>query len=412
MLCAATPTKEETLVQKWIVGLVVCAVTALFATLAIADKKYGPGASDTEILLGQTMPYSGPVSAAGVIGKAMDAYFAKINSEGGVNGRKIRLLSRDDAYSPPKTVEQTRRLVEQDAVLAIVGNVGTATNGAIQKYLNNNHVPQLFISSGFQPDPTKSPWTMGWLPTYASEARIYANYILNNRPNAKIAILFQQDDFGRDSLKAFVDALGARADTMIVSKLSYHVTEPTVESQLVSLRSSGADVFFSISTHKFTSQAIRKVHELGWDPLMLIPSVSSSIEAVLKPAGLANATGTIAALLQKDPVDPAWDSDQGKRDWLSWMEKYYPNGDRADRGNVAGYTIAQLVVEVLKLCGDDLTRENVMKQAASLRGVQFPMILPGITANTDSTDYQPFKKLQLHRFDGRSWKPLSPPAED
>ena len=400
------------MVRETIIGLTICAITSFIGTGAVAEKKYGPGVSDTEILLGQTMPYSGPVSAVGTFGKAMDAYFAKVNSEGGVNGRKIRLLSRDDAYSPPKTVEQTRRLVEQDGVLAIVGNVGTATNGAIQKYLNSNQVPQLFISSGGQPDPINSPWTMGWLPTYASEARIYAKYILDNRPNAKIAILFQQDDYGRDFLKAFVEALGIRADKMVVSKLPYQVTDPTIESQLVSFRSSGADVFFSISTHKFTSQAIRKIHELNWDPLVIVPSVSSSIEAVFKPAGLDNARGIVSGLLQKDPTDPAWDNDQGKKDWVSWMESYYPSGDRADRGNVAGYTIAQLVVEVVKSCGDDLTRENVMKKATNLRDVKFPMVLPGITATTGPSDYQPFKKLQLHRFDGKSWNSLGAPTGD
>ena len=396
--------------RKNTIGLGLFVVTALIATSATAQKKYGPGVSDTEILLGQTMPYSGPVSAIGTLGRAMEAYFDKVNSEGGINGRKIRLLSRDDAYSPPKTVEQTRRLVEQDGVLAIVGNVGTATNGAIQKYLNNNRVPQLFISSGAAPDPVNAPWTMGWLPTYASEARIYARYILDNHPTAKIAILFQQDDYGRDFLKAFLEALGSRADAMVVSKIPYQVTEPTIDSQLVNLRSSGADVLFSISTQKFTSQAIRKIHELKWDALVMVPSVSSSIAAVFGPAGLDNAKGVVSALLQKDPVDPAWNDDDGKRDWVSWMEKFYPKGDRADRGNVAGYTVAQLVVEVLTRCGDDLSRENVMQQAKNLRDLQLPMVLAGITADTSPTDYQPFKKLRLHRFDGNSWVPLGAPV--
>lgn len=388
------------------------AVAVIISGPATAQKKYGPGASDGEILLGQTMPYSGAVSAVGTLGKAMDAYLQKINSEGGINGRKIKLLSRDDAYSPPKTVEQTRRLVEQDEVLAIVGNVGTATNGAIQKYLNSKHVPQLFVSTGAEAQPANFPWTMGWLPPYTAEARIYARYVLENYPTAKIAILFQQDDYGKDFLKAFLEGLGSRANEMVVSKLSYQVTDPTIDSQLITLHGSGANVVFSISTHKFSSQAIRKIRELKWDPLLIVPNVSSSIAAVFRPAGLDNAKGVVSALLQKDPVDPKWDDDSGKQEWNSWMEKFYPGGDRADRGNVAGYTVAQLVVEVLRLCGDDLSRENVMAQAKNLRDVRLPMVLPGIVATTGADDYQPFKKLQLHRFDGNSWIPLGPPVGD
>jgi branched-chain amino acid transport system substrate-binding protein len=378
------------------------------SVIVVAHPTASAGAGD--IVLGQTMPYSGPVSAVGTLGKAMQAYFEKVNADGGVNGRKITLLSRDDAYSPPKTVEQTRRLIEQDEVLAIVGTVGSATNASVQKYLNQKKVPQLFVASGADPNPKEFPWTMGWLPSYAREGAIYGKFILAQHPDARIAILFQQDDYGREFLKGFTEALGSKADAMIAGKLAYQTSDPTIESQVITLRNSGANIFFSISTHRFTSQAIRKARELNWNATIIIPSVSASIEAVLKPAGLNNSNGVISGLLQKDPADPAWADDPAMKDWRSWMDKYYPAGDKADRGNVAGYTVAQLVIEVLKNCGSEITRENIMKQAADLHNLQLPMVLPGITASTTSDDYQPFGKVQLHRFDGRSWLPIAPPA--
>jgi branched-chain amino acid transport system substrate-binding protein len=335
---------------------------ALLVFPAAAQKQYGPGVTDTEITLGQTMPYSGSLSAYGSLGRAEAAYFDMINAQGGVNGRKIKLISLDDGYSPPKTVEQTRRLVEEDHVLAIFSTVGTPTNTATRKYLNEKKVPQIFLSTGATKwgDPKHFPWTIGWIPTYQTEGHIYAQYLLEHMPDAKVAILYQDDDYGKDYLKGFTDGLGDKAKTMIVKAVSYEATDPTDESQVVTLQSSGADVFFNVSSAKFAAQAIRKAHAIGWTPLQLLNSVSTSVAAVLKPAGLEASKGIITVRYIKDPTDSAWRDDPGYEDWLAWMNKYYPSGDKDDSLNVGGYSLAQTMVQVLKQCGDDLTRANVM----------------------------------------------------
>jgi branched-chain amino acid transport system substrate-binding protein len=372
---------------------------------AVAQKQYGPGVTDTEITLGQTMPYSGSLSAYGTIGRAEAAYFDMINAQGGINGRKIKLISLDDGYSPPKTVEQTRRLVEEDHVLADFGSIGTPTNTAIQRYLNEMKVPQIFIATGATKwgDPKHFPWTMGWQPTYQTEGHIYAQYLLEHMPNAKVAILYQDDDYGKDYLKGFTDGLGDKAKTMIVKEVSYEATDPTDESQVVTLQSSGADVFFNVSTAKFAAQAIRKAHAIGWTPLQLLNSVSTSVAAVLKPAGLEASKGIITVRYLKDVTDPTWQNDPTYKDWLAWMDKYYPRGDKDDSLNVTGYSVAQTMVQVLMQCGDDLSRENVMKQAANLHHLALPMMLPGITIDTSPTDWYPIKQEQLARFDGTTW---------
>jgi branched-chain amino acid transport system substrate-binding protein len=377
----------------------------LVVSPAVAQKQYGPGVTDTKITLGQTMPYSGPLSAYGTIGRAETAYFDMINAQGGVNGRKIKLISLDDGYSPPKTVEQTRRLVEEDHVLADFNPLGTPTNTAIQKYLNEQKVPQLFVATGATKwgDPKHFPWTMGWQPTYQTEGHIYAQYLLEHMPNAKVAILFQNDDYGKDYIKGFSDGLGDKAETMIVKKASYEATDASVESQVIELQSSGADVFFNVSSPKFAAQAIRKAHDIGWNPLQLLNSVSNSVAAVLTPAGLEASKGVITAQFIKDPTDPVWQNDPGYKDWLAWMDKWYPSGDKKEVFNVYAYSTAQTVVQVLKQCGDDLTRENMMKQAANLHHLALPMLLPGITVDTSPTDWYPVKQEQLARFDGTTW---------
>ena len=376
----------------------------LLISPAVAQKQYGPGVSDTEITLGQTMPYSGSLSAYGASGRAEAAYFDMINAQGGVNGRKIKFISLDDGYSPPKTVEQTRRLVEEDHVLAIFGSLGTPTNTAIQKYLNEKKVPQIFISTGATKwgDPTHFPWTIGWQPAYQAEGHIFAQYVLEHMPNATVAILYQDDDYGKDYLKGFSDGLGDKAKTMIVKQVSYEATDPTDESQVVALQSSGANVFFNASSAKFAAQAIRKAHAIGWTPLQLLNSVSTSVAAVLKPAGLEASKGIITVRYLKDPTDPTWQNDPGYKDWLAWMDKYNPRGDKDDSINVYGYSVAQTMVQVLKQCGDDLTRENVMKQVANLH-LALPMLLPGITVDISPTDWYPIKQEQLAKFDGTTW---------
>ncbi len=381
-----------------VVGITVAAAPAL------AQKKYGPGASDTEIKIGQTMPYSGPASAYGTIGKASAAYFKMINDQGGINGRKITFLSYDDGYSPPKAVEMTRKLVEQDEVLAIFNQLGTPTNSAVQRYLNQKKVPHLFLATGASKwnDSKHFPWTMGWQPNYQTEGGIYAQDLLKNNPNAKIAVLYQNDDYGKDYLKGFKDGLGDKAK-QIVAEVSYEVTDPTIDSQIVQLKSSGADVFFDITTPKFAAQAIRKAGEIGWKPVHYLNNVSSSIGAVLTPAGLDKAVGVISVAYLKDPTDKAWENDPAWKDWKAWMQKYYPDGSLTDSFNVYGYSVAQTLVEVLKKCGDDLTRENVMKQAASLSNLQLPMALPGVTISTSQDDYAPFQSMQLMKFDGKEW---------
>ena len=377
----------------------------LLVSPAVAQKQYGPGVTDTEITLGQTMPYSGPLSAYGTIGRAETAYFAMINDQGGVNGRKIKLISLDDGYSPPKTVEQTRRLVEEDNVLADFNPLGTPTNTATQRYLNDHKVPQLFVATGATKwgDPKNFPWTMGWQPAYQTEGHIYAQYLLEHKPGAKIGILFQDDDYGKDYVKGLTDGLGANAKTMIIKAVSYETTDANVDSQVITLQSTGADVLFNVATPKFAAQAIRKAHDIDWKPLELLNSVSSSVAATLKPAGLEASKGLITVYYLKDPTDSAWLNDAGYKDWLAWMDKYYPSGDKSDGNNAYAYSVAQTMVQVLKQCGDDLTRENVMKQAANLHHLALPMLLPGITVDTGPTDWYPVKQEQLARFDGTTW---------
>lgn len=373
------------------------------------ERHYGPGVTDTEVKIGQTMPYSGPASSFAAIGKAMTAYFKKVNTEGGVNGRKIDLISLDDGYSPPKAVEQTRRLVESDEVFAIVGTFGSPTNFAIQKYLNIKKVPGLFLGTGANrvSDPATYPWSMGWQPNNHAKGLIYAKYLLKERPDVKVAVLYQNDDFGRDHIKGFRDGLGARADTMIVKQLSYEVTDPTIDSQILILQSSGADVLVDIATPKFTAQAIKKMAETKWKALHLLSDASGSISSTLVPAGLENSKGVITVAFRKDPNDPIWANDSGMKDYLAFMKQYMPEANPSETFYIFGYATAQTFVHVLKNCGDELTRENLMKQAASIKGLELPILLPGITLNTSPTDFTPLSQEQLMQFDGHKWAPIS-----
>jgi ABC-type branched-subunit amino acid transport system substrate-binding protein len=389
-------------------NLLACGIAAGALALHVpapAQKKYDPGASDTEIKIGQTMPYSGPLSAFGTLGRAEAAYFRKINDEGGINGRKIVFISLDDGYSPPKTVEATRRLVEKDEVLLMFGSLGTPTNTAVHAYLNARKVPQLFLATGAAKwnDPQNHPWTMGLQLNYQAEARIYAKHILQTRPNAKIAVLYQNDDSGKDYLKGLKDGLGEKAATMIVAEASYEVADPTVDSQIVQLQGSGADVFVDFSTPRFAAQAIRKAYDSGWKPVHYLNSVGNYVASVLVPAGLDKSIGLISAQSGKDPTDPTWTEDPGMVEWRALMKKYYPDGDLANALNVAGYGSAFLLVHVLRQCGDNLTRENVMRQAANLKNYATPYQLPGITLNTSPTDFAPTKSTQPVRFDGKTW---------
>ncbi|HEX7953534.1 MAG TPA: ABC transporter substrate-binding protein [Burkholderiales bacterium] len=389
--------------NKLLVGLGL--ITCIVAGNAVAEKKYGPGASDTEIKIGNTMPYSGPASAYGTIGRAESAYFAMINDQGGINGRKIKFISLDDGYSPPRTVEQVRKLVEEEQVLLLFQSLGTPTNTAIHKYMNAKKVPQLFVATGATKwgDPEHFPWTMGWQPNYQTEGHLYAKYLLKNKPGAKIAVLFQNDDYGKDYVKGLHDGLSGQADRMIVKEVSYEVTDPTVDSQIVTLQSSGADTFFIIATPKFAAQAIRKAFDVGWKPLTFVNNVSSSIAAVLEPAGVEKSVGLVTALYVKDPTDPQWGKDPAMKQWRAWMQRYYPDGNESDGFNTFGYAVAQTMVQVLKQCGDDLTRENVMRQAANLKNFEVPVLLPGIKINTSPTDFYPIEQVQLARFDGKRW---------
>jgi branched-chain amino acid transport system substrate-binding protein len=387
---------------------VLLATFAIFAgtsTGAFAQKRYDTGATDTEIKIGNIMPYSGPASSYGVIGKTEQAYFNKINAEGGINGRKINFISYDDAYSPPKTVEQARKLVESDEVLLIFNSLGTPPNSAIQKYMNMKKVPQLFVATGATKwnDPKEFPWTMGWQPSYQSEARIYAKYILKQKPDAKIGILYQNDDYGKDYLKGFKDGLGPNGVKLIVAEESYETTEPTIDSQLVKLKASGADVFFNASIPKFAAQAIKKAAEVEWKPLQFLNSVSSSIGATIKPAGFDAAQNIITSAYLKDPTDPQWKTDPGMKTFNVFLDKYYPEANRNDAFVVYGYTVAQTMVYVLKQCGDDLTRENVMKQAADIKNLSLDGLLPGITIKTSATDFAPLEQLRLQKLEGETW---------
>ena len=382
------------------------ALAASLSTAASAQKKYDTGASDTEIKIGNIMPYSGPASAYGVIGKTVEAYFRKINAAGGINGRKINFISYDDAYSPPKTVEQARRLVESDEVLLIFNSLGTPPNSAIQKYMNAKKVPQLFVATGATKwnDPREFPWTMGWQPNYQSESRIYAKYILQKMPNARIAILYQNDDYGKDYLKGMKDGLGAKAASMIVAEESYETAEPTIDSHIVTLKASGADVFFNITTPKFAAQAIKKNAEIGWNPVHFLNNVSVSIGSVMKPAGFEASQGIISSNYYKDPTDPQWKDDPAMKAWNEFLDKYYPEANRADSAVMYGYIVAQGLVQVLKASGDDLTRANVMKQAANIKDFEPGGLLPGVKVNTSPTDFAPLSQLQLMRFKGQTWE--------
>jgi branched-chain amino acid transport system substrate-binding protein len=381
----------------------VLLIFAVGTVPASAQKKYDPGASDTEIKIGNIMPYSGPLSAYALIGRTEAAFFRKLNDEGGINGRKISFISYDDAFSPPKTVEQARKLVESDEVLLIFQSLGTPTNNAIQKYLDQKKVPQLFVATGATKfgDPKNFPWTMGWQPTYQTEGRIYAKYILQNLPQARIGILFQNDDSGRDYLKGLKDGLGEdAAKRMIVAELPYDPSDPTVDSQVVSLKTLGADVFFNEASPKFAAQAIRKAAEIGWKPTLFLASISNSVGSVLRPAGLENAKGILSTNYLKDPTDPAWKDDPAIKEWSAFMDKYFPEGDKTSTFSVYGYLLAQTMVQVLKQCGDELTRANIMKQATSLKDFELGLLLPGIKINTSPTDYFPIEQMQMSRFNG------------
>ncbi|MBB4366073.1 MULTISPECIES: ABC transporter substrate-binding protein [unclassified Bradyrhizobium] len=381
------------------------ALCTAMSSPALAQKKYDSGASDTEIRIGNIMPYSGPASAYAAIGKAEEAYFRKVNAEGGINGRKIKFISYDDAYSPPKTVEQARKLVESDGVLLIFGSLGTSTNGAIRKYMNEKKVPQLFVASGASKwnDPRQYPWTMGWQPSYASEARIYAKYIMKEKPDGKIGVLYQNDDFGKDYLKGLKDGLGPKA-SMIVLEEAYDTSEPAIDEHVVKLKASGADVFISITTPKFAAQAIKKAAEINWHPVHIVSNVSASVGGVIEPAGLEISQGLLSASYTKDGSDPQWSADDGMKKFYNFLAQYDPKANKLDAGVVFGYAAAQTMVKVLQMCGDDLTRENVMRQAASLKDFEPDTLLPGIRINTAPDNFAPIEQLQMMRFKGRKWE--------
>jgi branched-chain amino acid transport system substrate-binding protein len=387
---------------------------ALTASSAFAQKKYDTGASDTEIKIGQTNPFSGPASAYATIGKTQAAYIKMINDQGGVNGRKINLIQYDDAYSPPKAVEQVRKLVESDEVLLTFQLLGTPSNAAVQKYLNGKKVPQLFAATGASrfSDPKNFPWTMGFNPNYFVEGRIYGQYIVKNHPNAKIGILYQNDDLGKDYLNGIKAGLGVKAASMIVAEASYEVSDPTIDSQIIKIKDAGADLFFSASTPKQAAQAIKKIFELGWHPVHILDINATSVGAVMKPAGLDASKGVVSVGYTKDPADPTWKDDAGMKKYLDFMAKYYPDGDKESNFNVYGYITTQLLVHVLKECGDNLTRDNVLKQATHLKNVQLDLTLPGILNNTTPDDYRVNKQLQMMKFNGERWELFGPILED
>jgi branched-chain amino acid transport system substrate-binding protein len=386
----------------------------LSASPALAQKKYDTGATDTEIKIGQTLAFSGPASAYASIGKTQAAYIQMINDQGGVNGRKINLIQYDDAYSPPKAVEQMRKLVESDEVLLTFQVLGTPSNAAVQKYLNSKKVPQLYAATGASrfTDPKNFPWTMGYNPNYFVEGRIYGQYILKNHPNAKVGILYQNDDLGKDYLNGIKAGLGDKAASMIVAEASYEVSDPTIDSQILKIKDAGADLFFSATTPKFAAQAIKKNYELNWHPVHILDINATSVGAVMQPAGLEASKGVISVNYGKDPADPTWKDDPGMKKYLAFMEKYYPDGDKGSLFNTYGYSTAQLLIYTLKQCGDDLTRENVMKQATSLKDVVLDLALPGIKLNTSPTDYRVNKQLQMEKFNGERWELFGPILED
>ena len=379
-------------------------LAASLAFPALAQKKYDPGASDTEIRIGNTNPYSGPASAYGTIGKSIAAYFRMVNDQGGINGRKINFISYDDGYSPPRTVEMARKLVEQDQVLFVFQTLGTPSNTAIHKYMNMKKVPQMHVATGATKwnDPKGNPWTMGWQPNYQSEAKIYAQHILKNSPNARIAVLYQNDDYGKDYLKGLHDGLGAKK-SMIVKEVSYEVSDPTVDSQIVQLQASGADVFVNITTPKFAAQAIRKVYDIGWKPVHYLNNVSIGIGSVLTPAGLEKSVGLLTVAYLKEPTDKQFENDAAMTQWREFMKKYYPDGSLIDNLNVYGYSVGQTIAQVLRQCGDNLTRENVMRQAANMKRYRVETLLPGVVVDTGADDFAPIESVQLQRFNGKEW---------
>ena len=383
----------------------VAAFTLLATQGAFAQKKYDTGAGDTEIKIGNVEAYSGPASAYGIIGKTEEAYFKMINDNGGINGRKINFISYDDGYSPPKTVEQIRKLIESDEVFLVFNALGTPTQTAVQKYQNTKKVPQLFLATGASKwnDPKDFPWTMGFQPSYRVEARIFAKYILKEKPNGKIAVFYQNDDFGKDYVAGLKEILGDKASSMIVAEESYETTEPSIDSHIVKLKGTGADVFVNISTPKFAAQAIKKMAELEWKPLHLMTDVAISIGAVMKPAGLEASEGVLSAGYLKDPSDPQWKDDAGMKKFMAFIEKYMPGANISDTNLAYGYAAAQTMVQVLQQCGDTLTRENVMKQAASLKGFAPDTLIPGITINTGPTDFAPIEQLKMMRFTNGKW---------
>src|SRR5687767_3628466 len=385
--------------------LCVAVLSACVAFPVFAQKKYDPGASDTEIKIGNTNPYSGPASAYGAIGKSIAAYFKMVNEQGGINGRKVNFISYDDGYSPPRTVEMARKLVEQDQVLFVFQTLGTPSNTAIHKYMNMKKVPQMHVATGATKwnDPKGSPWTMGWQPNYQSEARIYAQHILKTKPNAKIAVLYQNDDYGKDYLKGFHDGLGDKKG-MIVKEVSYEVADPTVDSQIVQLAASGADVFINITTPKFAAQAIRKAYDIGWKPVHYLNNVSIGIGSVLTPAGLDKSVGLITTAYIKEPTDKQFENDPAIVQWREFMKKHYPDGSLIDNLNVYGYSVAATIAQVLKQCGDNLTRENVMRQAASMKGWRPETLLPGVAITTSADDFAPIESVKLERFNGKQWE--------
>src|SRR5271154_3012382 len=388
-----------------IASIAALAILAGSGSGALAQKKYDTGATDTEITIGNIMPYSGPASAYGGQGKTEAAYFKMINDAGGINGRKINFISYDDGYSPPKTVEQARKLVESDEVLFIFNALGTPPNSAIHKYMNAKKVPQLFVATGATKwnDSKDFPWTMGWQPSYQGEAHIYAKYILREKPNAKIAVLYQNDDYGKDYLKGLKDGLGDKAASMIIAEESFETSEPTIDNHIVKLKATGADIFVDIATPKFAAQAIKKVAEIEWKPLHILNNVSANVGSVIKPAGYENAQGIISAAYLKDVTDPQWDNDPGMKQFLAFLAKDFPEANKIDGSVIVGYGVAQTMVQVLKQCGDDLTRENIMKQAASLKDFRTEVLLPGIKINTSPTNFAPISQLQLMKFKGEKW---------
>lgn len=396
-------TRTLNTMRRTLLALGACSVLVV-GSAAAQSKNYGPGVTDTEIRIGQAAPYSGPASAYGAIAKVIAAHFRKVNDEGGINGRKLTLISLDDAFSPPKTVEQVRRLVESENVL-FIHTIGSPTTAAVQRYLNQKKVPHLFVSSGATKwgDHENFPWTIGFNATYQTEGIVYARYLLKEKPGAKVAVLYQNDDFGKDVLAGFRKGLGDKARTMIVAERSYELTDTMIDTQLISLQSSGADVLVNLTTPKFAAMSIRKVAEMGWKPLHILGNVSASVGSVLKPAGLDNATGIISSAYTKDPTDPSWRNDPGMNEWRAFMKKYYPEGSLDDWINVYSQAMAQAMVQTLKQAGNDLSRENVMRQAASLKDLELPGLLPGIRINTSRTDYYPIEQLQLTRFDGTKW---------